>query len=219
MKSHNEIIDLVLDALFCDENSNYVLKGGTALALCYKLDRVSEDIDLDAPGRDCEKNNRLFIALKELAAEYDYSLRIAKDTDTVKRALLHYGGEKPLKIELSLRRIEIPSSETTIINGIKVYTIDALCLMKTSAYLSRDTLRDLYDLTFILDKYYDALTSETLRTVQNAFEYKDLAQFDYLVKTQDDSLIDKDILLSRFLQAHERLGLTWEQDNNPVADR
>jgi len=43
---HGQIIASFLNYLNT-RSSRFILKGGTALHLCYKLDRFSEDIDLD----------------------------------------------------------------------------------------------------------------------------------------------------------------------------
>ena len=48
--------------------------------------------------------------------------------------MLHYGGVKPLKIEMSARKKNIEKDETTIINGILTYTIDMMAIMKSGAY-------------------------------------------------------------------------------------
>jgi len=79
-------------------------------------------------------------------AKYGYSYRVAKDTGTVERCFVNYGNEgKPLKIEASFRRKEIPKEETDRINGILVYRIEPLCVMKVNAYAGRDKIRDLFD--------------------------------------------------------------------------
>lgn len=66
------------------KTDDYILKGGTSLLACYNLDRFSEDIDLDG------KSNR---NIKKIVDEFckisDYTYRIAKDTDTVKRFMIN----------------------------------------------------------------------------------------------------------------------------------
>lgn len=97
-------------------SSNFVLKGGTSLMLCYNLDRFSEDIDLDSIN---SKYNIIDIVdkfCKQLGINY----RIGKNTDTVKRCLIHYSGEKPLKVEVSYRRKNISNTEYCYINNLPV---------------------------------------------------------------------------------------------------
>ena len=108
-----------------EKTDNFVLKGGTALYLCYNLDRFSEDIDLD--GRE----KGLTAVVESFCAEKGYSCRVAKNTAMVERCFINYGSsENPLKIEASYRRLEIPAEETAEINGISVYRIDPLCGQK-----------------------------------------------------------------------------------------
>jgi predicted nucleotidyltransferase component of viral defense system len=121
--------------------------------------------------------------------------------------MVHYGAERPPKVEVSFRKTTIPEGEVVTVGGIRTYGIDELCRMKVLAYLSRDRIRDLYDLTFICDRYYEELSPETAKMIRDAFEYKGLDQFDYLVRTQDDELIDKAKLEARFLEAYQKVGL------------
>jgi len=203
---HGEVIaDFVS---FLNENSrNYILKGGTALYLCYGLDRFSEDIDLDGKVK----------GLTELVGNFcqsrEYTFRIAKNTDTVERCMVNYGSdEKPLKIEVSYRRKEIPEEETEKINGILVYKIEPLCIMKINAYTNRDKIRDLYDVTFIYNRYSDELSTQTEAILRNAVEYKGIEHFDYIVQNQQDALIDNDKLSEDFLNMYDRLGLLYDRE-------
>lgn len=184
--------------------NGFILKGGTALMMCYNLDRFSEDIDLDARAGNignivdsfCEINN--------------FSYRVAKDTATVKRYMINYGNiSKPLKIEVSYRKRNIPNEEIALINGINVYNIDTLCLMKTNAYIGRDKIRDLYDVAFICNNYYENLSSIVLSNLQNALEYKGLEHFDYIVNQQNDELIDNEKLTIDFLSMFEKMDLMY----------
>lgn len=49
-EQHGVVISLFLKYLN-SQTDDFVLKGGTALMTCYKLDRFSEDIDLDGKAR------------------------------------------------------------------------------------------------------------------------------------------------------------------------
>ena len=121
-----------------NRSKSYVLKGGTSLMLCYNLTRFSDDIDLDEFDYDIEQIVRDFCTFN------GFNYRVAKDTPTVKRYMIHYGGEKPLKVEISYRIKEINfACETSIINGILVYNIQNILLMKLNAYSGRDKIRDL----------------------------------------------------------------------------
>jgi len=191
------------------ESDKFILKGGTALSMCYRLDRFSEDIDLDGTQK----------GIKEIVDKFcdknGYTFRTAKDTNTVQRYFINYGNKsKPLKIEISYRRKEIPENEIIKINGINTYTINVLCIMKNNAYLNRDQIRDLFDLSFIINNYLNQLDPSTILMVQSALQTKGVEQFDYLVNTQSDDLIDNDMLETNFLKMYEKLGLLTDDEDS-----
>jgi predicted nucleotidyltransferase component of viral defense system len=194
-----------------EKNCGYVLKGGTALAFCYRLDRFSEDIDLDGLERVLVEIVEAFCRARS------YAYRVAKDTDTVQRCMINYGNDgKPLKIEASYRRRAIDESETTVINSISVYNIDTLCVLKAYAYSNRDKIRDLYDLAFICNNYFDSLSRQTAALLRTTLEYKGLEYFDYIVKNQPDELIDTDKLAEDFLKMYDRFGLLLDENERRI---
>ncbi|MDR1620560.1 MAG: nucleotidyl transferase AbiEii/AbiGii toxin family protein, partial [Clostridiales bacterium] len=67
------------------ETENYILKGGTALYLCYNLDRFSEDIDLDG------RAGGLAQLVEKFCNKNGYIFRIVKNTETVERCMINYG--------------------------------------------------------------------------------------------------------------------------------
>lgn len=189
------------------KTDDYILKGGTSLRACYNLDRFSEDIDLDG------KSNR---NIKKIVDEFckisDYTYRIAKDTDTVKRFMINYGSnERPLKIEVSYRRKNIKEDEITKINGINVYTINEICLMKASAYSGRDKIRDLYDICSICNNYWDELSEDVKSFIRVAVEYKGIEQFENIIKDRKDELIDNEKLEEDFLKMYDKLGILADE--------
>lgn len=188
---------------------NFVLKGGTALMLCYGLDRFSEDIDLDEVAlKKYGRKTDIKDFIDRFCTFYKVNYRIAKDTDTVKRFFIHYGGKKPLKVEISYRSRNIISQDQYgVINGVLVYTISQMAVLKLGAFNNRDKIRDLYDLVFICKNYIGYLPSSIVDSLRNAFSYKDLGYFDYLMKTQDDEFIDCNKLASDFLDVYYYLGL------------
>ena len=208
MYKHKEVIENFL--LFLNkESDNYILKGGTSLMMCYNLDRFSEDIDLDA----VHKSNTIKKIVENFCGKNGYSFRIAKDTDIVKRYMINYSEEKNLKVEISFRRKELTfKDKCDIINGIRVYNINELCGMKSSAYLSRDKIRDLYDVAFICNNYWDEISESAKSVLRNALEYKGIEQFDYMIATQKDELIDEDKLTESFLMMFEKLGLLYSDN-------
>ena len=202
---HYEIMKDFL--MFLNTKSNrFVLKEGTSLLFCYGLTRFSEDIDLDGFDNRFLKIVDMFIfAYKRKYSELTY--RVAKNTDTVKRVMVHYGGKKPLKIEVSYRKKIIDNSEYCNINGIVVYRVSVILSMKLNAFNNRDKIRDLYDIVFIYNNYKSLLDSHTVVMLREAVAYKGLEQFDYLIKDQTDELIDNSKLAESFLYMYYDLGL------------
>lgn len=185
--------------------SNYILKGGTSLMLCYGLNRFSEDIDLDA----LHTTKGIEGIVNNFCQQNGFTYRMAKNTATVKRCFIHYSQDsKPLKIEISYRRNQIAAEEyTRSNNGILVYTIQRLLALKLSAYANRDKIRDLFDVVFICKNYWDLIPQALRIQAADAFEYKGIEHFDYLIKTQADELINTDVLCSDFLTVYSMLGL------------
>lgn len=185
----------------------YVLKGGTALSLLHGLDRFSEDIDLDALSCDIE-HSHLEAAVEAVCEREGWTFRLSKDTQTTQRFFMNYGSPAtPLKIEASYRNARVREDLYEKREGICAYTLDALAGMKASAYLARDKVRDLYDVAWLASERLDDLAPSACDALRRALEYKDLEQFDYLMRTQDDPLVDTALLEERFLESFSRLGL------------
>jgi predicted nucleotidyltransferase component of viral defense system len=209
---HGEVMDNFLQSLN-SQTSDYILKGGTALMECYGLDRFSEDIDLDGTS-----HGTINSIVARFCAENSYTFRIAKDTPTVLRFMVNYEGvespAKPLKIEISFRSKNINPALHHKVNGIEVYNIDTLCVSKSNAYIGRDRIRDLYDVCFICKNYWNELSPNSQEALRNAVFQKGFEQFDYIIATQSDELIDNDKLASDFLKAYEVLDIPV--DNNEL---
>ena len=213
---HGEVITAFLSELN-QFSENFILKGGTALMACYGLDRFSEDIDLDGIGLGSNKSIKNIV--DRFCKKHDYTYRVAKDTETVKRYMLDYGAQgKPLKIEISFRRRSIQPQSYTKIEGVQVYTLDELCIMKAAAYSGRDKIRDLYDIAFICNNHFDDLSSATISLLQNALSHKGIEQFDYMIRTQVDELINNDKLAIDFLETFDKLGILFDEDERQIAD-
>ena len=210
---HRVVIDEFIDFIN-KKTDGFILKGGTALMKCYGLDRFSEDIDFDK-----KSDENLLNYIEDFCDEKGYTYRVAKDTETTTRAFINYGNSsRPLKIEVSARRKMIPDSETNVIDGISVYNIDRLCVMKSFAYSGRDKIRDLYDLTFICNNHYDALSETTLTGVRDVLEHKGIEQFDYLLRQEKDELINPDKLADDFINLHEKLGLLYDNNEKSIVE-
>ena len=190
------------------ETDAFILKGGTGLLLAYGLNRFSEDIDLDGEKR------RLKGFIEQYSRKHDFSFRIAKDTPTIERFMLTYEPAicKPLKIEISYRSRNIPAHTHHRVDGIEVYTIDRICQLKTGAYQGRDKIRDLYDICFICDQYFDSLSDSAKEQLKDALTYKGFDYFDYVTSTQEDPLIDKNVLAESYVKMLETLDLLYSNE-------
>ena len=134
--------------------------------------------------------------------------KVEKDTNTVKQVFIHYGGLKPLKIEVSYRNKVINTNLICNINNVITYDINTLMILKSQAFMSRDKIRDLYDICFIYLTYSNYLQELVIENLRTVLMYKSVEYFNYLIKTQSDALIDNDLLIQRFLTVWYNLGLT-----------
>lgn len=189
-----------------------ILKGGTALMFGYHLDRFSEDIDLDSTNRNLGK------IINEFCNIHSYGFSIKKDTQTVKRYMIEFKPGKKIKVEISYRNKELSSQDYEIFDGIKIYKIENLFGMKLNAYNNRDKIRDLYDIVFIANNYRDQLSNFAVNMLKTALSFKGLEQFDYLIQTQEDELIDKEKLGNDFLQLFDDMGLIDDQTDLDLED-
>lgn len=83
--------------------------------------------------------------------------------------------------------------------------------MKANAYSGRDKIRDLYDICFICNHYWENLSEDVKSLIRVAVEYKGIEQFEYIVRDQKDELIDNKKLIDDFLKTYEKLGLLSEE--------
>lgn len=71
---HLDTIVHVMESMNRSSDNPFILKGGTALMLCYGLTRFSEDIDLDAQ-RSSVPPARFFTAIERACRENGYTWR------------------------------------------------------------------------------------------------------------------------------------------------
>ena len=216
-KEHQAVISDFLKHLNAS-TSDFILKGGTSLMMCYNLDGFSEDVDLDAQ----RGNKNIGSIIDDFCKKNNYFYNVNEDTDTVKRFMIHYTEQysKPLKVEISYRRKHIGEDEITNINGIEVYTINSLCYMKSSAYQARDKIRDLHDVCFLCNNYLESLSEGAINALRTSVEYKGIEQFDYIIRVQSDELIDSEKIADDFLKMYDKLGLLYtDEEKSSLAQR
>lgn len=176
-----------------------VLKGGTALLLCYGLDRFSEDLDFDAPKKFNVQNRiQRILALHTKA----YSVKTVKDTATVQRLKAHYtgrGSDRLLKVETSFRGVD-EEGLITVIDGIRTYKISALIEQKIKAFAQRTAARDLYDIAFLSKKYPDEFSSTSLIELQDAMVDESAVEQRFQGAFIEDEILDIEDLPAIVLQ-------------------
>ncbi len=182
-----------------------VLKGGTALRFCYGLDRFSEDLDFDsAKPLNLERTiSKIFSHLgKNCKSLRNIKITLTKKTDTVRRYRVEYGDDINLKIETSLRGTP-DDSDLAVVNGIITYKVSVLIAQKLSALRGRTTARDLHDVIYLYENYYDDFTDEQRATVIDLYNSQSevLARFNaaYL----EDTILDTEDLLSDLMKLIE----------------
>lgn len=210
--NHENVMKEFLDALN-QKTDSLVLKGGTAIIACYGSPRFSNDMDFDSTHR------KIIDFAKKFAASKGYGIRIAKNTEKVQRVFLDYGDKKhPLKIEVSFRRNEFEKDSITKVDGISVYTVDELAQMKALAYQGRDKIRDVYDLCYLCNNFEEQISKRTFSIVRTVLSFKGLDNFDYIVQTQKDDLIDPDELAASFLKLYDKVGLLYDSKDKKIIE-
>lgn len=179
-----------------------VLKGGTALLLCYGLDRFSEDLDFDAP----KKFNIAGRVEKILSQKTkSHSIRTVKDTETVQRLKAHYTGltsDRLLKIETSFRTPPT-EAQTTVIDGIRTYSVGTLIGQKINALEHRTAARDLYDIAFLTRQYTEQFSGESISKLATLMADVDAVEQRFQEAFEEDEILDASRLLEIIFQVSE----------------
>ena len=127
-----------------------------------------------------------------------------------------------LQIETALRSVGIQRKCELLVGGmplsigISVYTVDELTQMKALAYQGRDKIRDIYDLCYLCNNFSEHISKQTFSVVRNVLAYKGLDNFDYIVQTQKDSLIDSNELADNFLKLYDKVGLLYDDKDKKI---
>lgn len=179
-----------------------VLKGGTALLLCYGLDRFSEDLDFDSP-KKFNIAGRVERILSQRTKAHD--IRTVKDTETVQRLKAHYTGitsDRLLKIETSFRNT--PNEETvTAIDGIRTYSIQTLIAQKINALEHRTAARDLYDVSFLTKSYPHDFSEESLNRLSEIMRDVNSIEQRFQEAFEEDEILDASRLMEIIFQITE----------------
>lgn len=189
-----------------EDNKPLVLKGGTALLLCYNLQRFSEDLDFDLTKELHGHINMESVCRAGVAKLTKQGIKISlaqfkepKKTDTTHRCRAFFSlGEGnpplPLKIEVSSRFIPNPDSIREV-NGINVYSIAELARLKLLAAREvegnpyRTAARDLHDLAFITDQWEAELTENVIADLEDFFSEPEYLMERYSEAYDEDNLL------------------------------
>jgi predicted nucleotidyltransferase component of viral defense system len=197
----------IAEEISSDEKSALILKGGTALLLCYNLPRFSTDLDYDGVSYDVDIVKNIENGVKKSGLTIS-DVITKKNTDTVKRFMLHCEETPfdPLKIEISLRNKDVILNDKncfTKLNDIIVYKISHLAAFKVNAFLNRTTARDVFDLAFLIDKYPDAISDMHIKSSCEKFKSVGMGYYENLMKS--DEIIKNIDYETILLKLHENL--------------
>ena len=204
---HTEVMANLCKA-FKKKSLPLVLKGGTALKLCYDITRFSEDLDFD-----CIKALNLETTIKDVFAHLGKAkphlrnpeISITKDTQTVRRYRIVYNKDKNLKLEISFRGM--PDDEDVVeINGILTYKIERLIRQKLGALYGRTAARDLHDVIYLYEKYFDKFDEESLADIKTLYDNQSQILDEYNAAYSEDSILSTSDLLrdySKFIDLYE----------------
>lgn len=184
------------------------LKGGTALKLCYGLNRFSEDLDFD-----CLKPLNLETQIKKVFTQLGKSrpqlrnpeITVTKDTATVRRYRIVYGNDKRLKLETSFRH-QPDDNEVVEINGILTYRIAYLIKQKLNALSGRTAARDLHDVIYLYEHYFEEFGQEELQEIDELYNNQSEILDEYNAAYSEDAILTtKDLLqdYSKFIELYE----------------
>jgi predicted nucleotidyltransferase component of viral defense system len=182
-----------------------VLKGGTALKLCYGLDCFSEDL-----GFDSTKPLNLEHSIEEIFAHLGKShsnfrnptISLTKKTDTVRRYRVVYGDHINLKIETSLRGTP-DNKDITERNGILTYKVSVLIKQKIGALLGRTTARDFHDIAFLYANFCDDFGDEQKAVIADLYNNQDSVLSRFNAAYSEDSFLSTTDLLTDLMNLIE----------------
>lgn len=142
------------------ENENFLFKGGTALRLVYRSPRFSEDIDFSGIENGVKYENILEKVIEGFVLEgFQCELVESKATSGGWLAILRFlafGKRIDIRNEISFRSKQIKGEVVMIssdfIPAYKLFLLspDKLVSEKITALLTRNKMRDIFDLYFIL---------------------------------------------------------------------
>jgi predicted nucleotidyltransferase component of viral defense system len=179
-----------------------VLKGGTALRLCYGLDRFSEDLHFDSvKALNLEHSiEEIFSQLGKSVPKFRHpTITLTKKTDTVRGYRVVYGDNITLKIETSLRGTP-DDNDITELNGILTYKITVLIEQKLRALQGRTTARDFHDVAFLYEHFYNDFGDEQRAVIEDLYNNQDSVLNRFNTAYSEDSILTTSDLLNDLMK-------------------
>ena len=105
---------------------------------------------------------------------------------------MHYRDDamKPLKVEVSYRQAnQIDETNVTVIDGIRTYTIDKLASLKIDALVNRTKARDIFDTSYLLSRYPEAITDTDLQRIDQLIDLIGLNDLEAIML--DDDILNR----------------------------
>jgi len=172
-----------------DNKNDLLLKGGTSLLFCYGLTRYSTDLDYDGYNYNIDITDKIKSVFKTNGLNLD-GINVKKDTDTVKRFMIHYNEAEnnPIKLEISFRNIDNVNyikDKRARINDINTYNIKYLAADKINTFLKRTAARDIFDASFLIQHYPDSLNRELIEKCKIKLTSIGLDQMENIIKNDE----------------------------------
>ena len=189
----------------CAQHKPMVLKGCAALRLCYGLDRFSESLEFDSavPLNLEHVIEEVFATLgKNHAHLRGPKITLLKDTKTVRQYRVEYATSIILKIESSMR--VVPDDKDIVeVNGIQTYKIAALIQQQLRALQDVASARDLHDIIFLFDQYFDNFSEEQTFEILELYASQDRVLNRFSVAYDEDTQLSAEDLLNDMMKLVE----------------
>lgn len=97
--------------------------------------------------------------------------------------------------------------ETAVANDKSTYGADTLCIRKNVAYAATGKIRDIFDIVYICENYFEQLSSSTITLLRESMGYDGAERFEYILRTQGNGGLDTGTvdIIFRFLQNISRM--------------
>jgi hypothetical protein len=151
---------------------------------------------------DCAKSLNLDSSIQAVFAQLGKTkqhlrnpdISVTKDTQTVKRYRIIYADDINLKLETSLRGT--PNDDDLVeLNGILTYKIEKLIQQKLRALNGRTAARDLHDVIYLYDKFFDSFGKDELGEIEALYKNQSSVIDEYNSAYGEDAFLSTTDLL------------------------